>query len=353
MSAIKVSVIVPIYNVEKYLAECLDSIVNQTLRDIEIICVNDGTTDNSAEIMEQYAQKDPRIKTITQENGGLSVARNSGLAIATGEYLFFTDSDDILELNALEKLYAISKEKDLDVLYFDHIRFYENGDPNTYFDRSAICQDYTKKIYDGVSFYRASRDGGIYSPVVWSQFFSRSFMDANKLSFYPGILHEDNLFSFQVTMTAQRAAYLPEKLYWHRMHSNSIMGTKFNERNIYGLFITLKEYLLYGLSEKHSPEKSAEIFRAYNILLEMVRRHYDSISDEAKAKLHFDDPFTDQLFQKLIYENGPDMKKSISYKVGYMLTYLPRKLLGIVRSLKEHGLSHTVKRIMQRLRPGK
>ena len=95
----KVSIIVPVYNIEKYLAKCLDSLINQTLEDIEIICVNDGSTDNSAEILNEYAQKDCRIKIINQDNAGLSAARNTGINAANGEYIGYVDSDDWIDLN--------------------------------------------------------------------------------------------------------------------------------------------------------------------------------------------------------------------------------------------------------------
>ena len=117
----KVSVIIPVYNVEKYLSECLDSVVNQTLKDIEIICVNDGSPDGSAEILEEYAQKDNRIKVITQENRGVSEARNSGLKIASGEYIAFLDSDDYIDLKFFEQLYKRGIESNSDVVVCENI----------------------------------------------------------------------------------------------------------------------------------------------------------------------------------------------------------------------------------------
>jgi glycosyltransferase involved in cell wall biosynthesis len=109
MNEIKVSVIIPVYNVEKYIKKSLESVMNQTLKEIEIICVNDGTKDNSRKIIEEYAQKDERIKIIDKENGGLSSARNAGMEIARGEYLGFVDSDDWIEETMYEKLYEKAK----------------------------------------------------------------------------------------------------------------------------------------------------------------------------------------------------------------------------------------------------
>ena len=127
----KVSVIIPVYNTEKYLKECLDSIVNQSFEDIEIICINDGSTDNSLEILREYEEFDKRISVVCQENEGLSITRNNGIKLAKGEYVYFIDSDDYLELTALEELYTISKEKNLDILIFKLINF-DDGTDNKY-----------------------------------------------------------------------------------------------------------------------------------------------------------------------------------------------------------------------------
>lgn len=115
---VKVSVVIPVYNVEDFLEECLESITNQTLTDIEIICVNDGSKDRSLDILNEYAQKDSRITVIDQENGGHAVATNRGMDLACGDYLFLMDSDDILDLKALELTYNLAEEKVWTLSYF-------------------------------------------------------------------------------------------------------------------------------------------------------------------------------------------------------------------------------------------
>lgn len=123
----KVSVIVPVYNVEKYLSECLESLINQTLSDIEIICVNDGSTDDSRNVLERYAASDKRIAVVNQTNKGLSAARNSGVKTARGRYLYFLDSDDFIDRNALEYLYQEAEKYRLDILYFDGVSVWERS----------------------------------------------------------------------------------------------------------------------------------------------------------------------------------------------------------------------------------
>ena len=114
----KVSVVIPVYNVEKYLGECLDSVLRQTLNEIEIICVDDGSTDGSAAILQKYAAADPRIRLISQANAGLSAARNAGMDAATGKYIYFLDSDDYISADAMEKCFSICERDDLDQLVF-------------------------------------------------------------------------------------------------------------------------------------------------------------------------------------------------------------------------------------------
>ena len=120
---VKVSVIIPVFNVEKYLKECIESISNQSLKDIEIICIDDGSTDNSLNILNEYADNDSRFKIILQDNLGPGAARNEGISIAEGKYIYFMDSDDILELNALEDLYHLSEDKKTDFIFFKIINF--------------------------------------------------------------------------------------------------------------------------------------------------------------------------------------------------------------------------------------
>lgn len=115
---VKVSVVIPVYNVENYLEECLDSIINQTLKDIEIICINDGSTDASIDILEKYAKADSRIQIFNQNNSGLSAARNRGIELSKGEFVYFIDSDDYLDLNALKELYDLSVKYGTDFIIF-------------------------------------------------------------------------------------------------------------------------------------------------------------------------------------------------------------------------------------------
>lgn len=140
----KVSVIIPVYNVEKYLRECLDSVINQTLSDIEIICINDGSTDNSLGILKEYAEKDSRIKIITQENQGQGVARNNAIEAAQGEYLVFVDPDDFLDSEALEVINKSFSDSAVDIIQFDYLVCSEDGANN----RQRVFKKRAKRYFN-------------------------------------------------------------------------------------------------------------------------------------------------------------------------------------------------------------
>lgn len=207
-----VSVIVPVYNVEAYLAECLDSIVAQTIKDIEIICVNDGSTDGSAEILATYAAKDKRIRVITQKNHGLSAARNVGMNYATGDYVYFIDSDDTIELHALEVLGKHIKCTHADIVVFgmdDLIAAPSDG----WFDQVSSPKNvwYTPFVP-----YALLYEQGAY-PFVWRNIYRRKMLLDNKLEFESNLRYgEDIVYQFCVFPYANRILFISDKLYHYR-----------------------------------------------------------------------------------------------------------------------------------------
>ncbi|WP_052331736.1 glycosyltransferase family 2 protein [Methanobrevibacter oralis] len=191
---VKVSVVVPVYNVEKYLEECLDSIVNQTLEDIEIICVNDGSTDNSLDILNRYAKHDKRITIISQENKGHAVATNKGIELTSGEYLYLMDSDDIIELNTLKETYEYAKEKDADFVIFQSINFDQSS--GKYYKSDFYSMDIVADIIgDSVVNYK---DLGIFifriSVTPWSKLYNNNFIKSIGAKFPEGLIFDDNIF---------------------------------------------------------------------------------------------------------------------------------------------------------------
>lgn len=221
---VKISVIVPCYNVEMYVGECLDSVVNQTFNDIEILCINDGSTDNTLAVLESYAQKDSRIKIFSQENRGLSASRNCGIENATGEYISFIDADDYFELTTFEELYGLSKEHDLDIIFFKLINFYED-----------TKEEYTRPYLDMV-LLKETVDGNIFSwKDISDKLFGLSVTAPGKLfrhelikdlRFPEGLIFEDNPFFIEVMFNAQRAYFHDRYLYHRRVRPDSITRSR-------------------------------------------------------------------------------------------------------------------------------
>lgn len=231
MNSPLVTVIVPIYNVAGYLAECLNSLVRQTLKQIEIIMVNDGSTDNSEAIAKTYSGKYENFKLISGENRGLSAARNIGLEVASGEYVYFLDSDDFIADNAIEKLYDKASKDKLDQLRFVAYTFIDGTHDYAWSRRGAgnaggrKGYKYTGEYpgtYTGLEFYQLAMSNGDYYPNCCLIFTRRSVIEDNHLRFHEGIIFGDNLFNFELTTLCQRVALLHEPLYYRRYRSGSI-----------------------------------------------------------------------------------------------------------------------------------
>ncbi len=222
MSTPKVSVIIPVYNVQDYLRECLDSVVNQTVREIEIICVNDGSTDNSGAILEEYATKDSRFVVVHQENAGQSVARNRGLDLARGEFISFLDSDDFWERNLLEKTLQVMENPEIDIVMFFFQTFGENpweSQRGVLAHHKPTYSETWEKINAIMSMYY----------VVWNQLYRRDFLMKYEIRFLEGCLYEDNHFSVKSVYYCRNIAILPERLYHYRIGSGCTTGPKQEE----------------------------------------------------------------------------------------------------------------------------
>ena len=216
----KVSVIIPVYNVEKYLRECLDSAINQTLKDIEIICVNDGSTDNSLAILKEYAAKDNRIIIIDQKNQGLSCSRNNAIKVAEGEYILFLDSDDWLRLDTCELLYKKAKKYKLDMLNFSGI----NYNTNTKITQQSPGQTMNYLPNNKAYYVRSELLDFIYNiPISACRFFyRREFLDNHNIRFPEGINFEDNYFVRKSLIFVENYGAEREILYFRRVHGESI-----------------------------------------------------------------------------------------------------------------------------------
>lgn len=227
----KVSIVVPVCNVETYLRECLDSIVNQTLKEIEIICVNDGSSDNSLSILEEYAEKDERVKIIDKDNAGYGHTMNIGMDMAKGEYIGIVESDDFVDLHMFEDLYKIAKEKNLDFIKADFNRFVkENGKLKcSYIDIAARAKDCYNKVIDPAD------DTRVFTLVMqtWSGIYKKDFLSQNGIRHHesPGASYQDNGFWFQTMMFAKRIYFYNKPYYYNRRDNPN--SSVYNKAKVY------------------------------------------------------------------------------------------------------------------------
>ena len=212
------SVIIPVYNVENYLNECLDSVTSQTLDDMEIICIDDGSTDNSPDILKEYSKKDKRIKIITKENGGQATARNLGIKEAQGEYIAFVDSDDFIEPTMFEKLYTKSKDNNLDIAMCK-IATYDNQTEeiknNVWYYMLGVFRDFEKGIFN----HKDTKEFTCHIAVTpYNKIYKTTLLKENNILFPEGLIFEDEKFFYDTYLRAKRVSIVDEFLYYYRIN---------------------------------------------------------------------------------------------------------------------------------------
>ncbi len=371
----KVSVIIPVYNVEQYIEECLTSALRQTLQDIEVICVDDGSPDGSMEIVERYARSDGRIQIVRKENGGLSSARNAGLDAATGEYVYFLDSDDYIADDMLMTLYTESKKQDLDNIYFDAEAFYESPELEQKF---PVYKDYYRRpglfgeVVSGPELFARMENLIYYRPSACLQMPRRSLLIENGIRFYEGIVHEDQLFSAQVILLAKRAKHMAVPFYKRRVREGSTMTDDQAFKRSYGYYVCLREYnrFLSGFDFQDELLQKAIFHRCYvmqNNAAKEVKGLKAEELDAALAACSFEDrlaytqlvrrPLDERLSQerkqKEIREKEQKklkkIKDSYAYRVGNGLTKYPAKAYHAGVNLRQKGAACTLYSIRRKL----
>ncbi len=243
---IAVSIIVPVYNAEKYLVKCLDSVVNQTLKNVEIILVDDGSTDKSSDICKDYAAKDERIIYFKKENEGLAAARQDGMEKASGEYIGFVDSDDWLELNMYERMYSVAKEENADVVFCnafldEDVKDQIHLEPGVY-DRERIEKEILPRSLAGLTPRGAN---SVIRWCNWLRLYKRSLIEENNLSFGRGFRRSQDLqLTFETALYAQKYVSLnDEYLYHNRTDNNAVSLSRGYTKNYWKLIRPLIDVL--------------------------------------------------------------------------------------------------------------
>ena len=323
---VKVSVVVPVYNVEAYLRECVDSVLCQTMQNFEVILVDDGATDSSGVICDEYDEQDARIRVIHQPNGGLSVARNTGLDAATGEYVYFLDSDDYIADNTLARLCDKAELEKADVVFFDATVFFDGCEPDPKVYQYHRTKEYATK--PGKEQLLELLETDEYRTAVPLMLLRRDYMLRNHLRFRPGILHEDELFTFYVYYANGTVAHCHEEFYARRMRAASIMtGASMCRRyeSVYTIYMELsekykKKELLGKAADRYLARMSRSVLAKYRLLSENDQLAY---ADRQEA------------FKKNVMQNGGygDSKLKIKCAKGarrflYRVQYKLRTMLG-------------------------
>ncbi|MBO5944986.1 MAG: glycosyltransferase family 2 protein [Clostridia bacterium] len=288
---IKVSVIIPVYNTGEFLRPALDSVIDQTLREIEIICVDDGSTDRSLDILKEYQKADERIRIVTETNAGPALARNNGIRRARGEYIAFLDADDFFELDMLEKLYLEAKANDLDIVVSDYDIYNSH---RAVFTKAAPAEH--EEIFDGVSVTsKNEHPDSIFTSTngaAWNKLFRTSFVIDKGLSFLPDVkLYEDVYFVICALSLAQRVGKVHNVLLHHRVYSEQFRARQFKKYyaqvpEIYG---KLKRFLMstgmYApLSDAFSNLTASRCYKIYNFLGSDAKGHFWDLLHEGAAE---------------------------------------------------------------------
>ncbi len=268
----KISIIVPVYNAEKYLGRCLDTLLNQTLTDIEIICVNDGSGDKSCDILEEYAKKDYRIKVINQENSGVAVARNNALNVAVGEFIGFVDADDWVTLNFYENLYNIAIQNDADIAVSNVFKYSSETKIETLLNFNEV------KLYEQTSEKLEIAQVPKFN-YIWNKIYRRTKLLENNITFPISNMFEDAVFTLKTITLLEKMATVPQGIYYYFDNENSLTKASKNLRK--DLLISCKEVRTfiekYNLSWKFMnlyPYYQKDIVKILSIPLLIIKRNF-------------------------------------------------------------------------------
>lgn len=263
-----VSVIVPAFNAAPYLPECLDSILAQTEDDIEVVCIDDGSTDATPAILAEYALRDGRLGWVSQENRGLSESRNRGIDLSSGKYLLFCDADDRLRPDAVRALVEMAERERLDILFFGAETVYADEELERKWARWRNLFVYSRDLSSprsGKALFSAMEQSREYGVSACLQLVRRRHLEDCGLRFYPGIIHEDDLFTFQNLLSARRAARVNDPWYVRRIRRGSIMTSGPRPESAAGYAVCVREMVRF--IHDH-PEKAP----AVDALASVVRR---------------------------------------------------------------------------------
>ena len=353
MSDISVSIVMPIFNASKYLKESLGGLLNQTLKNIEIICVNDGSTDNSLEMIQFYARDDERIRIINNTNHGYGYSMNCGIAAAKGEYIGILEPDDFADNNMFEMLYTIAKEKEIDVVKSNYYEYSEKEKRNNFFEVLSGLP------YEKITSSEENSRIVIMRPCIWAAIYRREFLVENGIRFTetPGASYQDTAFAFKVWTMARKVYFIREPLLHYRIDNDNssvkssgkifsicdeyqniqaFLNEKLDKKNIFIKMLQVLKLDGYLWNLDRISEEFKPLFRD-QIALEFIKAEYDgfldeSLFDENKYNAlkeiihnykHKQEKVDLGLKYPALFNEFTKIKNSHAYKVGNVLMYIP------------------------------
>lgn len=332
----EISVIVPVYNVENYLNECLDSLVNQSFRDIEIICVDDGSTDKSSDILKEYEKKDKRIKVISQKNQGLGASRNNGLKKACGKYIYFLDSDDYIDLTALEKLHNNAVLNKSDIVLFKFQTFDNSKNIHKRGVEFRIDDEFGDIDYNNFTFtYKDAKRHVMNSAFsACLKLYRKDFIDSIEGFDFPINLNfEDVPTHVKVMLNASRISFVPEFLYYYRSNPDSILNSTANGFDMFEIIELVKDYLKHN-GYYDELENEFIFFKIAQILVYMISTRSEDYFKKAKEEF-LKTPIRDEKTIKKYALDGYNLVLSSDSYIDYLIAYFENDNQNLVKQNKK------------------
>ena len=319
----KISIIVPVYKVEKYIEQCIDSILNQTFKDFELILVDDGSPDKCPEICDKYALKDERIKVIHKSNGGLSSARNAGIEIATGDYIGFVDSDDFVHHKMYETLYNYALEYNADISICNYIKFTSEDKP---YNIADIDKNIKIEEYDNISALKQlykDNIGVFWGP--WQKIYKRNLFE--KIKFEEGRIHEDRLICHRLLYESKKTIYIPKIFYYYRVRNGSISTSTFKPKYYSDLIYAYRDCMILFTSENLDLK-----YKAQEEYLYILFKYSKNIQRESKVYFKKTRKDFKKVLNLLIDSKSHSIKEKISW---IMFIYTPFLYEIVINKNKE------------------
>ena len=305
-----ISVIIPVYNVEQYFEECVNSVLSQTYKNIEIILVDDGSTDSSGDMCDSFAEQHNSIKVFHKTNGGQSTARNMGLEKALGKYIYFLDSDDIIVPKALEKLCCIAEVDSSDVVFFDAESFIDEK-PDL-----QMKQTYMRKheypTQNGIKAFAQMQTFNEYHCVVWGMLLRKSLLVDNSIEFISGVYYEDMAYTYEVLCRAQTVSQCHEVLYRRRYRENSTMTSR-KSKKYFDSSVAVYEYIRdfsvenkldsYDFAKKYIARNASNVFNNFNLLNKQDKKLCKDKLSVVKKEILKDNAYDDIALKMKCYSN--------------------------------------------------